>query len=77
MSLIRCPECRKKISSTAKQCPHCGFPFDEANLEAYKQKLEQRRAQNAEINRQSVKIHLTWGIIFTLVIAIAGWWVNR
>ena len=29
MSQIICPECNKKISSYAKQCPDCGFPMDE------------------------------------------------
>ena len=25
MALIKCKECAKEISDTAKQCPHCGF----------------------------------------------------
>ena len=25
MALITCPECRNKISETAKSCPKCGF----------------------------------------------------
>lgn len=25
MALIKCSECKKEISSTAKVCPHCGF----------------------------------------------------
>lgn len=29
MSQIICPECNKKISSYAKQCPDCGFPMDD------------------------------------------------
>lgn len=29
MSQIICPECNKKISSYAKQCPDCGFPMEE------------------------------------------------
>lgn len=29
MALIRCPECKKQISSKAKACPHCGFPLDD------------------------------------------------
>jgi len=24
MPLITCPECKKKVSSTAASCPHCG-----------------------------------------------------
>lgn len=28
MALIKCSECKKEISSTAKVCPHCGFKND-------------------------------------------------
>lgn len=28
MSLIKCPECEKEISSKAKTCPHCGCPLE-------------------------------------------------
>ena len=27
MALIKCPECGNEISSSAKMCPHCGYPF--------------------------------------------------
>ncbi len=74
MALHRCPECRKKISETAASCPHCGFSFHEADLEVYKQKLEQRRLHNQEVNRKSAKLHLIWLVIFALVIGIAAWW---
>lgn len=71
--LHRCPECRKKISESAEFCPNCGFSFKPENLEIYKQKLEERRLHNEEINRKSVKIHLIWGAIFALVLIVAGW----
>ena len=29
MSLIKCKECGKEISSLAKACPHCGCPVTE------------------------------------------------
>jgi len=29
MALIKCPECGKEISDSAKQCPNCGFPLEE------------------------------------------------
>ncbi len=74
MALHRCPECRKKISETAANCPHCGFSFHKADLEVYKQKLEQRRLHNQEVNRKSAKLHLIWLVIFALVIGIAAWW---
>ena len=27
MAIIKCPECRKKISDKAEVCPKCGFPM--------------------------------------------------
>ena len=74
MALHRCPECRRKISQSAPLCPHCGFSFQEKDLALYRQKLAQRRLHNQEINRKSVKIHLFWLIVFSLVIGIAAWW---
>ena len=47
MALTRCPECRKKISENAENCPNCGFSFKQADLEIYKQQLERRRLQNS------------------------------
>lgn len=29
MALIKCPECNKKISDKAENCPHCGYSFNE------------------------------------------------
>ena len=75
--LHRCPECRKKISESAESCPNCGFSFKPENLEAYKKKLEERRLQNEEINRKSVKLHLVWGAIFAVVLLLAIWITNH
>ena len=27
MSIIKCPECGKEVSSSAPTCPHCGYPL--------------------------------------------------
>mgnify|MGYP000597042148 FL=1 len=75
--LHRCPECRKKISESAESCPNCGFSFKPENLEAYKKKLEERRLQNEEINRKSVKLHLVWAAIFAVVLLVASWITNH
>lgn len=32
MSMIKCRECKKKISSQSKTCPHCGAPVPEPKL---------------------------------------------
>ena len=28
MALIKCPECKKKISDQCTNCPNCGYPID-------------------------------------------------
>ncbi|HHF1340781.1 TPA: zinc ribbon domain-containing protein, partial [Haemophilus influenzae] len=56
MSLTRCPECRKKISENAENCPNCGFSFKQKDLEMYKQRLEAQRLHNEEVNRKSTKL---------------------
>lgn len=68
MALHKCPECRKKISESAETCPNCGFSFKEADLEVYKQKLEQRRLHNEQLNKQNIKVQLFWLVVFSLVI---------
>jgi len=77
MALIRCLECRKKISEHAENCPNCGFSFKQEDLEIYKQKLEARRLHNAEINRKSTKLHVIWFCIFAIFIALASWITNK
>ena len=36
MALIKCPECGREISSTATECPNCGFPIEELDASAKK-----------------------------------------
>ncbi|HHE8712234.1 TPA: zinc ribbon domain-containing protein [Haemophilus influenzae] len=76
MSLTRCPECRKKISENAKNCPNCGFSFKQKDLEMYKQRLEAQRLHNEEVNRKSTKLHIIWFCIFAIFIAVTSWMVN-
>lgn len=35
MSLIKCPECGKEISSTVNNCPHCGYVIKHRNVEKH------------------------------------------
>lgn len=32
MALIKCPECKKEISSKSKICIHCGYPIENNNI---------------------------------------------
>ncbi|HHF1595831.1 TPA: zinc ribbon domain-containing protein, partial [Haemophilus influenzae] len=74
--LTRCPECRKKISENAENCPNCGFSFKQKDLEMYKQRLEARCLHNEEVNRKSTKLHIIWFCIFAIFIAVTSWMVN-
>ena len=76
MSLTRCPECRKKISENAENCPNCGFSFKQKDPEIYKQRLEARRLHNEEVNRKSTKLHIIWFCIFAIFITVISWIVN-
>ncbi|MCK9109824.1 hypothetical protein MZA89_03760 [Haemophilus influenzae] len=76
MSLTRCPECRKKISENAENCPNCSFSFKQKDLEIYKQRLEARRLHNEEVNRKSTKLHIIWFCIFAIFITVTSWMVN-
>ncbi len=31
MSLIKCKECQREISSKANNCPHCGYTYKDGN----------------------------------------------
>lgn len=72
MALVRCPECRKRISDSTQLCVHCGFSFKEKDLAVFREKMEKRRLENEEINRKSVKIHLFWLVVFSLVLIISA-----
>jgi hypothetical protein len=41
MSLIACPECRKKISDTTDSCPNCGYKLTPAKVAEIKKKKQQ------------------------------------
>ena len=32
MALIKCKECNKEVSDTAKTCPHCGYKLKSFKL---------------------------------------------
>jgi len=32
MSLIKCPECNKQVSSKGETCPHCGYKLQKPSF---------------------------------------------
>jgi hypothetical protein len=41
MALISCPECKKKISDSAENCPNCGFQLTPEKIAEIKEKEQQ------------------------------------
>ena len=73
MTLIKCKECQKEISSEAKFCVHCGCPlkkvsssdnFSEDKLNDEKNKLQSFYDENKE----ELKSHL-W--LFVIIVVIS------
>lgn len=75
MALQPCPECRRKISECAISST-LRFSLQEENLMLYREKLKKHCQYNQEINRASIKIHLFWLAVFSIVIGIVGWLSN-
>ena len=55
MSLIKCPECKKTISSTVDSCPHCGYKLSNAEKEL--------ALAEAEVNPPSIEEKPTTTVI--------------
>ena len=55
MALIDCPSCGKKISSKAKQCPHCHTDFTKTNADDAERKQSMSRFKKIQgIQNQSM-----------------------
>ena len=61
MALISCPECIAEISSKARFCPKCGYPFDEMQ-EIF------NRGETEVVSR----VRRPFGIFFGASLCIAG-----
>ncbi len=63
MSLLPCPECRAEISSKARFCPRCGYPFEE----------DLRRSQKKENEKAViVKEKRPVGIFLGVILCVVG-----
>lgn len=43
MSMIKCPECKKKVNNQAKACPHCGAPIPEPTVKKQEESKKSSR----------------------------------
>ena len=68
MALVECPECGRKISSTATMCPNCGFR--ELQL-ALKMRADFERAPVVGARGQWVAL-----LIWIAFVALIGRWLG-
>lgn len=66
MALIKCPECGKEVSDTAKNCIHCGFVLKEDNNTAQPQTviIAPEKGKSA---KKSLNIGVTILLIATII----------
>lgn len=41
MAIIQCPECGGKVSTSAKACPHCGYPMEKKETKQDRNEIKQ------------------------------------
>ncbi len=60
MALIKCPECGKEVSDTAKMCVNCGYNI-EAMVKAQKKEIRKQE------NKGKLKYVIFWAVFFSLI----------
>ena len=81
MSLIKCPECGREISSFAGFCPHCGFPMKKTEEKPKKEEnrnlvsLYKFSIQKSVGTPIGMFILIEVLVIVTIVICAFGGWV--
>ena len=74
MALIKCPECGNNVSTSAKICPHCGFPLEE-KINKNENTIETKTfpkpidpSWTDAYRKKNSSVKATWTIIFIAVI---------
>ncbi len=57
MALIKCPECKKDLSDSAKKCPHCGY-------------INKKENNFIKLLKENRKIQIVIGIIVLVIIVV-------
>ena len=73
MSLIRCPECKKKISDTVIHCPKCGYSIlaNLPSINADLQRKARKRNRRCRKIKRIVKRMVITSIMFVLLVVFA------
>lgn len=69
MSIMRCPECGKRVSSRAAACPYCDTAFGEISPED--QERMTRRRWRARLYRARNLTYVAMGLV---MLGVLWWW---
>ncbi len=73
MALMRCPQCRQRISSLALSCPHCGHRRDQR--QASVETISELRMRRLKLWRY--RLRMASYTAMTLVLAgVITWWLE-
>jgi len=68
MSIIKCPNCDKPVSSLIRLCPYCGFQRGEVSDE------ELREFRRRKLRDHVYHVQMTSYAVITLFLAAFGWY---
>jgi len=73
MALIRCPQCRQRMSSLAKACPHCGY--GRGRSESAADEIAGLRLQR--LKQWRYRLRMASYTAMTLMLAgVIAWWLD-
>ncbi len=56
MSLIKCPECGKDVSSLAEKCIHCGYPLQrQIKYKSYKAMKKEKEERKKKLEKEAME----------------------
>ena len=72
MALIKCPECKKKISDQCEKCPNCGYPIDKNQITDIESVDDgTARGKKSFDIKSLLKKWWFWVVISAIIVAIA------
>lgn len=73
MALIRCPQCRQRMSSLVQTCPHCGYHRDSAAPSVAE--ITSLRLQRLKLWRYRLRM-ASYTAMTLMMAGVIAWWLD-